>query len=122
MKLGQSAEVTRVFDQDVVARYAALTGDESGVRSKYVPEALVGGMFSELLGTKLPGRGTNWMKQRLKFVGVAPIGRPLTATVEVTRLRPEKDLVNLSTTCRDADGYVVCVGEALVMAREMLKG
>ena len=44
----------------------------------------------------------------------------LTATLAVVRVRPEKGLVNLSTTCTAVDGRVVWEGEALVLMKEMV--
>ena len=117
-RIGEAATSHRTFTYDDVATYRALTGDLADPDDG-VPEALIGGLFSDLLGTQLPGRGTNWMKQRLRFAAPAPIGEPLCARVEVVRVRPGKDLVNLRTVCCDAAGKVVCDGEALVMAREM---
>ena len=76
-------------------------------------------MFSDLLGTKLPGRGTNWLKQSLRFPAPAFPGEPITATVEIIRLRPDKDLVNLRTVCANAAG-VVCEGEALVLVKDLV--
>lgn len=117
LRLGQRAELQRAFTAADAAEYAALSGEpaEAGV----APEALIGGLFSCLLGTQLPGRGTNWLKQRLTFRRPAPLGEMLTASVEVIRLRPEKDLVNLRTVVADAAGRTVCEGEALVLVRDV---
>jgi len=120
LTIGQRASTTRVFRQEDVAEYRRLTG-AGQTCADTVPGGLLGGMFSQLLGTELPGPGTNWLKQKLRFPAPARAGQPITATVEIVRLRPDKQLVNLRTTCVDAhDGTLVCDGEALVMAREML--
>jgi len=42
-----------------------------------------------------------------------------TATVEITRLRPEKHLADLATTCTTADGAVICRGRALVLVKDV---
>ena len=84
-----------------------------------VPGGLLGGLFSFLLGTRLPGRGTNWLKQRLAFPAPCYAGQEVTARVEIVRLRPEKDLVNLRTTCTAPGGQVVCEGEALVLVKDL---
>jgi acyl dehydratase len=76
-------------------------------------------MFSDLLGTRLPGRGTGWMKQVLRFPAPAYPGEQLTASVAVARLRKDKELVNLSTRVTAADGRIVCDGEALVLVRNL---
>jgi 3-hydroxybutyryl-CoA dehydratase len=116
--LGQRATVTRRFGRSDVAEFLAFVGaiDDDGAT---VPTGLVGGLFSQLLGTSLPGRGTNWMKQSLRFHARAKVGERLTASVQIVRLRPDKQLVNLRVECVDAGGALICDGEALVMAREM---
>lgn len=138
IRLGQSAAQSRVFTLRDVAEYAALSEvrqgtrravgqeDESargemvtGAERARVPAPLLGGMFSYLLGTRLPGRGTNYMKQRLAFITPAYTGEEITATVEVVRLRPEKELVNLRTICTNEAGEIICEGEALVLARDV---
>lgn len=124
LAIGQEARVTRVFSAADVAAYRALTGDAGlgyGVATvpTAVPGPLLGGMFSDLLGTKLPGRGTNWLKQSLRFHRVAELGDQVTAVVRITRLRPEKRLVNLRTTCVNSGGRTICDGEALVLVSDL---
>ena len=132
LEIGQAAHKSRTFFEEDVQRYVRLTGDENplytsaearaqaGLRAPIVPGPLIGGLFSDLLGTELPGRGTNWMKQRFRFVRPARVGERVFAKVQVVRLRPEKDLVNLLTVCVGEGGDPICEGEALVMAREMV--
>ena len=119
LQVGQFAEITRTYTAGDVAEFAALGGGAAG---DMVPEPLIGALFSYLLGVKLPGFGTNYLKQEMDFPAPAPLGTPLTARVEITRLRPEKHLVDLATTCRAADGTVVCTGRALVLARDVAGG
>ena len=84
-----------------------------------MPEALINGMFSYLLGVDLPGQGTNYLKQETEFLADAPLSEALTARVEITRLRPDKHLVDLATTCRTGDGDLVARGRALVLAKDV---
>jgi len=112
MKIGDSAEVTRTFSQKDLEEYSALSGHD--VTSAHIPEPLIGALFSYLLGVKLPGLGTNYLKQETRFQTGAGVGDMLRARVEVTRLRPDKQLVDLATTCRSADGKTVACGRALV--------
>lgn len=114
MEPGTSAELTRTFARADVEALSHLAG--TGVREN-VPEPLIGGMISCLLGTKLPGHGTSWLKQDLQFLEAVPIGAALTARVEVTRVRPEKALIDLWASVRRDDGTLVCEGRALVLAR-----
>jgi acyl dehydratase len=131
MALGQRAETRRTFTSADLAEYAHLTGDHNplyvkpkyaqklGLAAAIVPGGLLGGLFSYLLGTELPGRGTNYLKQRLYFPAPAYVDRELVASVEIIRIRPEKELVNLSTVCTDGTDNVVCYGEALVLVSDL---
>jgi acyl dehydratase len=94
--------------------YRSVTGDP--VPGDQVPEPLVAGLFSRLLGVELPGRGSNYLKQQLTFHRLLAPGDEVTATVEITRIRPDRRLVDLTTRCVGADGEPVCSGAALVLA------
>jgi acyl dehydratase len=131
LALGQSAELARTFSAADLLEYTDLTRDTNpafsdatyartrGWPALQVPGGLLGGLFSTLLGTRLPGRGTNWLKQRLAFPAPCCAGQEVTARVEIVRLRPEKDLVNLCTTCTVPGGQVICEGEALVLVKDL---
>ncbi len=116
--LGESATTKRTFTRQDLEEYASLAGIPADTIHT-VPGPLLGGLFSYLLGTTLPGRGANYFKQTLDFPRPAQVGDEITATVEIVRLRPDKDLVNLRTVCADSKGQVVCEGEALVYVRDV---
>lgn len=115
MTPGQSATITRRFEPETLAAFSRLVGIDIGTT---VPEPLIGALVSYLLGVELPGAGTNYLKQDLTFLKPVPADMALTATVEITKLRPEKHLVDLTTTCVDDSGALVCRGRALVMVQD----
>lgn len=117
MKVGDSASLTRAFSFAEAEALARL----GGARTAGVPEPLIGALFSKLLGVDLPGPGTNYLKQDLVFHALAPFDAPLTARVTVTRLRPEKHLVDLETVCTLADGALVAEGRALVYVEDTIR-
>lgn len=119
MKLGDSVEVTRTFSLQHLRDYTALSDHD--VAGGQIPEPLIGSMFSYLLGVKLPGLGTNYLKQETRFQSGAVTGDVLTARVEITRLRPEKQLVDLATTCRRDDGVIIASGRALVYVGDLMR-
>lgn len=115
LKIGQSAQIRRRY----TAADLALFSDLSGAQVDHVPEPLIAGLFSYLLGVELPGFGTNYLKQDLTFKTPAPMGADLLARVEITRLRPEKHLVDLWATCKTGEGRVICEGRSLVKAKDV---
>jgi acyl dehydratase len=131
LKIGQTAAAKRIFSAEDLAEYADLSGDTNplfndadyarqfGFKDRLVPGPLLSGMFSDLFGTKLPGRGTNWLKQKLHFPAPAYVGDEISATVEIIRLRPEKDLVNLRGTCTNSVGGLVCQAQSLVLVKDL---
>lgn len=115
--VGRRAEVRGRFEASSLAAYGRLAGDTV---PGHVPEPLVLGLVSRLLGVDLPGPGTNYLRQRTDFHRPVAPDEELVAAVEVVRVRPDKRLVDLRTTCDDADGVRVCTGEALVLARGVI--
>ena len=75
---------------------------------------LSAGLISAVLGTKLPGPGTVYLSQTLRFRAPVKIGDTVTATVEVTALDADKKRATLRTTCTVA-GKPVIEGEAVVI-------
>ena len=117
LAIGQFAEYMRAFTPADIEALNAVSG--APLSGDTVPEALINGLFSYLLGVELPGQGTNYLKQETEFLQAAHTGETLSARVEITRLRPEKQLVDLATTCRSASGVLIARGRALVLARDV---
>jgi acyl dehydratase len=122
LRVGDGAERRRIFARADVDGYRSLSGDP-GLQfgpgdPDAVPGPLVAGMISDLLGTTLPGPGTMWLKQTLRYPGTARIGGEVVAEIRVTRLRPDKGLVDLAATCR-AGGEPVLEGDSLVLVPDL---
>ncbi|SLN16614.1 (R)-specific enoyl-CoA hydratase [Pseudoruegeria aquimaris] len=115
LKVGQSAQIARRYTEEDIRAFSSLAGYEA----EGVPEPLLAALFSYLLGVELPGSGTNYLKQVLKFHAAAPLDTVLTAEVSITNLRPEKQLVDLWAKCTTPDGAVVCEGRSLVKAKDV---
>jgi acyl dehydratase len=131
LSIGQKASIKKAFTDDDRREYASLTGDanplwsdgksarQAGFRDAIIPGPLLSALFSRLLGTHLPGRGTNWLKQKLQFLAPVCWNDELTATVELVRLRPEKHLANLDGMCADSQGTPVCRAQSLVLVKDL---
>lgn len=117
LTLGMTAGLSRGFSLDDVTACTALGGPAPA--PGMVPEPLIGALFSTLLGMDLPGIGTNYLKQETTHHAAAWTGEQLSARVEITGLRLEKNLVDLSTVCHGADGRLIADGRALVYVRDV---
>lgn len=111
MKIGDAAELHRAFSEADISAYNALCGS---LDSEFVPEPLIGALWSCLLGVHLPGVGTMYLKQETEHLAEARVGDTLTASVEITRIRPDKKLADLETRCTNSSGEVIAQGRALV--------
>ena len=121
IQLGQEAAMTRRFKATDTDELRSLVDDPNPVHrgpDAALPPALLGGLVSCLLGMRLPGPGTNWLKQRYQFIRPVDVDAEVTARVTVTRLRPSKALVNLASECL-VGGDVVMTGESLVLVRDV---
>lgn len=127
LAVGMTASVTKAYGEWDILTFAAVTGDlnpahvdeafaqESIFHGKVAHGLLTASLISAVLGTTLPGPGTIYLSQDLKFRRPVRIGDTITATVEVTELIEEKNLVRLKTTCTNQRDEVVLEGTALVM-------
>ena len=76
---------------------------------------LTAGLISAVIGEQLPGHGTVYLGQTLKFLAPVRPGDMVTAEVEVTAIDHAKRRVTLDTRCL-VNGKPVLTGEATVLA------
>ncbi len=120
LKVKDAIEIKRTYSQEDIETYCYLADIDPSLVSS-VPEPLIAAMYSDMLGTKLPGPGTMYMKQTSEYLQPVPIEKRLTAKVEVSRIREDSGLVNLRTTCVDEDGTLYGDGGALVLSPDAKK-
>ncbi|WP_431302372.1 MaoC family dehydratase [Sediminicoccus sp. BL-A-41-H5] len=126
LSVGQSASFGKTITEADILLFAGVSGDTNPVHinaevaaASMFKERIAHGMLSAslistVLGTRLPGAGTIYLGQNLKFRAPVKIGETVTATVTVTALDAVKKRVTLSTVCTVA-GKPVIDGEATVM-------
>ena len=92
---------------------------KNGIFKKRVAHGiLVSGLISAVLGNKLPGPGTVYLGQELRFVAPVYIGDDICAEAEIIEIRPEKRIIKLQTTCTNQRGEKVITGVATVMFKD----
>lgn len=127
MRVGAKAVLSkRITEQDVIA-FAELSGDrnpihldaEYAARSRFGARIAHGAftfaLISAVLGTELPGPGSIYLNQTLKFLKPVYLGDTITATAEITAIREDKGIVTLRTEVTNQRGEPVAEGEAVVL-------
>ena len=125
LRVGQRASFGKTITEADIVLFAAVTGDTNPMHlnAEYAKDTvfkeriahgmLAAGLITKVLGTQLPGPGTIYMSQSLKFRAPVRIGETVTATVEVLALHPERHRATLRTVCT-VEGEPVLEGEAYV--------
>ena len=126
LKVGDTAEFTKTVSEADIYMYAGVTGDVNPAhidevyasntffKTRIAHGMLLAGFISTVLGNKLPGYGTIYMKQEVEFLAPVRIGDTVTARAEVVEIIQDKNQVRLRTTCVNQDCTTVVDGEALV--------
>lgn len=126
IKVGDSAQFSKTISENDIYLYAGITGDfnPAHVNEEYAKNTyfktriahgmLSAGLISTILGTMLPGPGTIYIKQDLRFLAPVHIGDTITACADVIEVVEEKNRVILKTYCINQDSDVVLDGEAMV--------
>ncbi|NBQ50007.1 MAG: MaoC family dehydratase [Marivivens sp.] len=76
---------------------------------------LTAALISAVIGEQLPGHGTVYLGQSLKFLAPVRPGDMVLAEVEVTNIDHSKRRVTMETRCL-VNGKKVLIGEATVLA------
>jgi 3-hydroxybutyryl-CoA dehydratase len=126
MKIGQQASFTKTVSESDVYLFAGITGDMNPAHTNQVASEktffkgriahgmLSAGFISAVLGMYMPGPGTIYMGQELKFTAPVHIGDTITATGTVSKLDVDKNIALIETICTNQDGKVVVTGMATV--------
>jgi 3-hydroxybutyryl-CoA dehydratase len=126
LELGQSAKFSKTIAEADVYGFAGITGDfnPAHVDAEYAKDTffkeriahgmLTASLISTIIGTILPGPGSIYMGQNLRFLAPVKFGDTITAVAEVVEIMAEKKRIRLNTTCTNQDGTLVVDGEALV--------
>lgn len=126
LHVGQKAQFGKTISESDIYLYAGITGDQNPahINESYARETffktriahgmLCAGLISTVLGNRLPGYGTIYIRQELNFLAPVRIGDTITARAEVVEIISAKNRVRLKTDCINQDGILVIDGEALV--------
>lgn len=125
--MGQKASVSKIFLPDEVRAFSISSMDSNPIhldeeyasktffKRPIVHGMLVASLFGGLLGSELPGKGTIYLGQTLKFIKPNFVGEELTAMIEIIEVREDKPIYTFSTKCYNSQGEITIDGEAVIM-------
>lgn len=129
IEIGQTASFTKVITKEMVQTFAEISGDTNPIhideeyakgtmfKENIAHGILVTGLISKVLGCELPGEGSIYVSQEVKFLRPVKIGDEITATIEVLEKDEKKKFITLKTYCKNQLGKVVIDGQAVGMLR-----
>ena len=126
LNIGDTAEFAKTVSESDIYLYAGITGDfnpahinedyakNTFFKTRIAHGMLSAGFISTVIGNELPGTGSIYVKQDLRFLAPVRIGDTITARVEVIEIMDGKNRVRLKTVCVNQEGTQVLDGEAIV--------
>jgi 3-hydroxybutyryl-CoA dehydratase len=123
---GQSASWTRTVTDADIRRFAEISGDDNPVhldenfaaktlfKGRIAHGMLAASFISTVVGTKLPGYGSIYITQNLRFRAPVRIGDTVETTATVLEVDRDRKRVKMETVCRVGDTVVVD-GDATLM-------
>jgi len=123
---GMSASFSRTVTEADIVNFAGVSGDFNPVhmdeefaagtvfKGRIAHGMLSGAFISTLLGTRMPGPGSIYVSQSMRFRAPVRIGDTVTIQAEVKELNADKRFVTMDTRCL-VKGKPVVTGEAVMM-------
>ncbi len=132
IRIGDTASFGKTFTEADVYQFTGIVGNfnpthlnkefasktPSGKRT--VPQMLVAGLVSKILGTQYPGNGTVHIAQELDFIEPVFMGDTIEATVEVTKIDGKKKRVWFDLKCVNQESKLVLTGESEIIPPFMI--
>ena len=127
IEMGMTRYVRKIITDQDIEKFAEISTDNNPVHldDEYARDTifegriahgmLTAGLVSAVIGEQLPGHGTIYMSQNLKFLAPVRPGDLVHAEVKVIDMVIDKRRVKLDCRC-EVNGKNVLVGEAMVLA------
>lgn len=127
LEIGLSRSLSKVIGDKEIEMFATISEDRNPMHldDEYAKASMFKGriahgmlsaaLFSAIIGERLPGHGTIYLAQNLRFTAPVKPGDLVEATITVTEINLAKKRVNLECIARVGD-TVVIKGDATVLA------
>ncbi len=130
LEIGQSASITKTFTKGDVMVFAGFTGDMNPVHvnedfaktTKFgrciVHGPYVATLIGSVLGQELPGGGSVYVSQDIRFRAPVFVGDTITCTMTVREKNVERNRLTLDISITNQDGVVCIDGTSVTMPKK----
>lgn len=127
IQVGDKESIRRTITEADIVNFAGVSGDFNPLHTdeEYAKNTMFKGkiahgfftaaLITNVVGNKLPGPGSVYLKQDLRFLAPVRPGDTIVATAEVVEKIEGKQRVRLRTTCTTQSGELVLDGEATLL-------
>ncbi len=127
IQVGDKEWIRRTITDADIANFAGVSGDFNPLHTdeEYAKETIFKGkiahgfftaaLITNVVGNKLPGPGSVYLKQELRFLAPVRAGDTIMVMAEVIEKIEEKQRVRIKTTCTNQKGELVLDGEAALL-------
>ena len=131
--VGEQATLTKEISNGDIWDFARISGDTNPIhlnheyasktmfKGRIAHGILVTGLISAVVGTILPGPGSIYLSQQVKFLAPVRPNDVITAWATVTAWDEKRGRVTLLTEAINQDGVIVITGEAVMIMSSFLK-
>lgn len=124
--VGQNYTEEFFIDQNVVDKFAELSGDKNPIHinrdfakksifgNTIVHGIYIASLFSKILGNNLPGKGSIYLGQSLKFIKPIFVNEKVKIDVSIINIREDKPIITLRTICYNSNNEIAVDGEAVM--------
>ncbi len=134
IKIGDTASFGKTFTEADVYLFTGIIGNfnpthvnkefvkHTKSQKRTVPQMLVAGLVSKIIGTQYPGNGSVHVSQDLEFIQPVYMGDTCEATIEVTKIDGKLDRVWFDLKCTNQDDELVLIGESEIIPPAIVRG
>jgi acyl dehydratase len=129
MEIGQAYRIENLYSIDEVKRFSELSKDTNPIHldeeyakksifgKRIVPGMLISSLFSGIIANHLPGPGSIYLQQDLKFKAPIYLGEKFIVEVKIIEIRNDKPIYTLETTCYKGNNEIAISGAAIILKK-----